>query len=863
MTALDDSDIWAIGGALAYGGKAGVGAAFALNILGDEDSPNQTDAYVSDSTITIADGTLAVQAENANPSGDPRIIAITGSVRASSGDDSFAGAGMVSVNLISAAVEASVKESSVTEPAGNVDGTTALDVLALDSSGIVAVGGAVAVGMGSGLGAAVGFNEIDGATSAVIEGSNVNVSAGVSVTAFSQSDIVGVTIGVAGGGGDGFAAAGSASANLIQDVVQAMIVNAVNPTIMSVIIAGGPILVEASDTSSIVGAAGGISGSVGGAAVGVALTYNLIQNTVSAFAEESKLNSQGDITVDADSSPAIIGIAAGIAGSGGDSIGGAGSIAINSIVGAVDAHISDGANVEAAGDITVIASQSAAMVAVSGALGISTGPALGGAFSYNDIGAGSNTMSPGDVNNPTTLQGPADSEVTAYIDNAIVISTGGSIAVAGGLVAPGTSLASQVPTDTPLADRPIVRGQQLNAVSGDLNVTIPLPEDLDTQIISVSAAGAAGGGEFSAAGSVSLNFINNSVDVGIHNILQGVDVNGNLQTDEVNARNKLTVDAADGSKIIAIAGGLSATLGAVGIGGAVSDNDIQDNVTARIGSAWHRRALTRSRCTGGGNGPLIFGDEIGVGATNTSSILNVTFDVSAAGDAALGAAVSVNKIADTTAAFIADSALVKATTAISVTAENTSSINATAGSGQGAGAVAAGAAAGYNDISDTVLAFVEESNLTVSDPGVAANQLGGDITIAATSAATIQSLSLGISVSGDGGLAGSGVGNTISDVVEALIADNSNVTATGNITVSADSDNSTSAFGGGARLGGRHRRRRRGRGQPPEQHHGRLDRWRLHRDRTGAGSWLARRDLGRRREQGAGCEGNRTAHHRG
>ena len=107
-----------------------------------------------------------------------------------------------------------------------------------------------------------------------------------------------------------------------------------------------------------------------------------------------------------------------------------------------------------------------------------------------------------------------------------------------------------------------------------------------------------------------------------------------------------------------------------------------------------------------------------------------------------------------------------------------------------------GAAAGYNDISNTVLAFADGSDLTATYYGLTANQPGGDISIAAISAASIQSLSLGFAVAGDVAVVGSGVGNAISDVVEAVITGGSMVTATGNVTVSADSNNSTSAFGG-------------------------------------------------------------------
>ena len=154
---------------------------------------------------------------------------------------------------------------------------------------------------------------------------------------------------------------------------------------------------------------------------------------------------------------------------------------------------------------------------------------------------------------------------------------------------------------------------QINALSGDQNLTLPLPVDLDTQLISVTVSGGVSlGSGIAVAGSASLNFIRNSLDVGIHNILQGVDVNGNLQTDEVNsAHDNLTVNAVDASKIIAVAGGISVSAGSVGIGGAVSYNDIQDTVTARIGSAL---APTGSDpialAPGGGNGPLISANAI-------------------------------------------------------------------------------------------------------------------------------------------------------------------------------------------------------------------------------------------------------------
>ncbi|MCU0962995.1 MAG: hypothetical protein MUF48_23115, partial [Pirellulaceae bacterium] len=73
-------EILAIGGALAYGGKYGFGVGVAVNLLGSELDVNMTRAYVENSTVTIASGTLDVKALNDNPGDDPRILAVTGSL---------------------------------------------------------------------------------------------------------------------------------------------------------------------------------------------------------------------------------------------------------------------------------------------------------------------------------------------------------------------------------------------------------------------------------------------------------------------------------------------------------------------------------------------------------------------------------------------------------------------------------------------------------------------------------------------------------------------------------------------------------------------------------------------------------------
>ena len=89
VTAEDSSDIWAIGGAARLRRPDRGRHRVRRQHPGDCRFPRPDRCDVSDSTISIADGTLAVQAVDADPatdvfgtSADPRIIAFTGSAGA-------------------------------------------------------------------------------------------------------------------------------------------------------------------------------------------------------------------------------------------------------------------------------------------------------------------------------------------------------------------------------------------------------------------------------------------------------------------------------------------------------------------------------------------------------------------------------------------------------------------------------------------------------------------------------------------------------------------------------------------------------------------------------------------------------------
>ncbi len=477
VNATDSSSIWAFAGALAYssggtGGK-GFGFAIAINMLGTQaqpalgltEAPDLTNAYVANSTITMGQGTFNVTSSNQNSDPTvPQIIALTASVGVSQDQKGFSGAGMVSVNVLDTEAQSYLEDTTVHEPSNDTQAVS-VDVQSTDTSGITAVGGAVAVSKGSGFGAAIGYNEIDSQTRAYIDGGSLNILGSLSVTATSSATNAGVAIGGAFSGGDGTVVAGSGSANLIKNTVDAHITNA-NGTGPYDETIGGPVVVSASDTSVMVGIAGGVSVSLDGNAGGAAVVYDLIQNTITAYIDNSTLTTQGSLDVSAVSSPTLVGIGVGVAGSEKISIGG--SVSVNSIANAVDAHISGDSNVHAHGNINISASQSASMVAVTGGIGVSVqSAAVGAAISYNYIGA------PYDPANPVAYDksGLATNTISAYID-ASTVTTDASLRISGGLSAPVLPPAPNGVTSTH-----VLPFDPATAVSGNV-ITFSSPHEL-------------------------------------------------------------------------------------------------------------------------------------------------------------------------------------------------------------------------------------------------------------------------------------------------------------------------------------------------------------------------------------------------
>jgi len=430
--ANDDSTIILIAGSGGFGGQAGVGAAVAFSEI-QNTVRSEIENVEGDALLLIPNfkhtGAIDLQAI-----ADGAIIAIAGSAGVGTQGSSGGGAGTIAINFIDNTVEAQILNTTTTN-----DSTGDITLRAEDDSLIVSIAGAVGVGQTGAVGAALGFNFITNDLKAVIENSNLTTDGAVSLTADSDATIGGVAVGVAVGTGSGFALEGSVEVNTIVNTIDAHITG-------STVNADGAVTIRVVDQALLISIAGGVAATVSGSAgVGASISYNRISNGVAAYIDDSTVDSNNSfISLSAGSTPLLVAI--GAAGGGGQSIGGAGTLTINSIANTIDAHIT-GSDIEALGDVSVTASESASMVVVALAgAGAATGSAIGASIAYNYVGgpepADPNVLSYNDgvvdgTKNVTVAgsEGAPTSSVQAFIDGSNV-SAGGDVIVLAGFADP-------------------------------------------------------------------------------------------------------------------------------------------------------------------------------------------------------------------------------------------------------------------------------------------------------------------------------------------------------------------------------------------------------------------------------------------
>ena len=362
VQAEDKSIIQSIAGALAFGGKAGVGLSFAWNELA-----NDVWAFISDSDVDAA-STVTVDATT-----DNSIDSITAAIGASK--ETMAAAASVSINTISNTTTAYI---SGKKSAAGIDAGNGVLVNAQDDSDIFAIAGSLGASAGKvGVGASVAWSETSNIVDASIENSADidNASGDVTVQASSDSQIE--AIAAAGGIAGKAAISGSFSAVQTNNTVKANVKN------LAQINTAGKLTVSAEDTAGIRSIAGNVALSSGQVALGVSAAYNVIDNTSEASIDTATV-SASDVLVEATEDADIESLA--VAGGASSKVAVAGSLAINKINNVTKASAKNATLLTISNDIYIHAKDASGIASGSGGISGSGSVAVGVAGSYNTIG---------------------------------------------------------------------------------------------------------------------------------------------------------------------------------------------------------------------------------------------------------------------------------------------------------------------------------------------------------------------------------------------------------------------------------------------------------------------------------------------
>ncbi len=808
LSATDSSSMWVVAGALAYGGKSGIGAAVAVNQIS-----NSTRSSIENSTLTHSQG-LSLSSSN-----DSNIQALSASVGIAK--DKLGAAGTVSVNRIGNTTTSKLVNFNNLYANGAAS-TGAISLSAKDDSTIWSLSGAVGIGDNTGIGAAAAYNAIGNNVTAYVQSSNIATSEGLTLAANSDADIKTASVGV--GGGKQLAFAGSLSINQINNTVAAYIKDAkknpANPSQSKEIKTGKAITINASDDSSISSLSGGVAISTSGSAAGAAVSINAIGDNndsskgVKAYIDNADVSTTGNysITLAASNNAHIGAIALGAAG--GENFALGGSVALNNIESQADAHISNNANLQAVGAISITAEDTSDIQALAGAVGISLSKsAVAASVSINDInnrtqayvdkatvnstgnfvkvgaketatiqaitaggsGAGDNAIggsvsinrignhTTADIRNQSNVN--AGNQVTVSIaDTSTIQAIAGAVAL-GGKNAVGASIAfNKIDNQT----QATIDNSQINSQSLSVN------SNQAATVEAISAAGS-GGGKAAISGAINLNFIDTVTAAGISN-------NANVTTSGL-----VAIAANDNSVIKSLAGQISIG-GTAGVGVSVSTNFVDNQVTATISNS-------QVTSTGG---------NISLNAKLAAGVKNATVGASVGGTAGVAGAASVNNINTVTDAHISDSSTVKAAQLIEVIASDAakdvpttgdeaafSGIQSLAGQVSIGGTGGVGASVSTNFVNNTVKAYIDKSTANANN-----------ITISATSTPKIENITAGGAGGGTFAAGGSVTVNNIGTQTLAYISNNSTIQTQQDINISANNTATIRSLAGQVSGGG-------------------------------------------------------------
>ncbi|MBU2047780.1 MAG: hypothetical protein KKH61_02215, partial [Gammaproteobacteria bacterium] len=641
-----------------------------------------------------------------------------------------------------------------------------LDVAATNQTLLVSVSGALSVAAAgsdntqgsASLAGGVAYGDIQNTTTAQLRDSMVEDAGTITVTARNESEQVnvGLSVGVNASSNQSSAGAGAISATVAMSHNDTA-ASIVGGTIRGMSGAAADVDVKAVNASKIANGGGALYAG-GKAGLGAAVTYAEVGDSTRASVSGADIEGVQDVRVRAaDASRIVAAAASGGASTRSDGVAIAGSVLVNQIASQTAASIDGGSRITASGDIEAFAG-TATIDDVRG-----TGDGCGSGFAVDYCGAG---IGPIEVDANADTASTEDTRVDAAGRNnarSSIIAVAGMVQVGGNNA--GVAFAYNTINNTHTVS---VNDATLNA--GRIALTATDQSD----ILAVSAGIGGSTGNFTGVGSASYNAIGNTTSVLVGRGL--ADAQGQAPRDGAQLdAGSIQLQARDESFIGSLAG--AATLGSkVAVGAALTINDIGNTTLALVDDAQLTAGTGR----------------VDVEAANAARILSGAVAAGAANNVAIQGSVGWSMIDNHAEAALREGSVQAGI--VQVAASNESRIHTLAGAVAGSGTAAIGAAINVATIGDTTLGEVDGTALEVSTA----------LDVSAASAATTKTLAIAGALGGTASIAGSNTTNLIDTLTEARLR---GVTGqgsgiTGAVSVSADTSGAAYSLGGALSAGG-------------------------------------------------------------
>ncbi|MCH8129679.1 MAG: hypothetical protein IIC70_07260, partial [Acidobacteria bacterium] len=688
-----------------------------------------------------------------------------------------------------------------------VEAQGTVDVSAQDVSVVTAAAGAFG-GSGKGaVGATLATNVVVNHTRAYIEGAVVtSFTDDVLLDSSSVGVVTAGTAAIAGAGK--WAIGGALSTNVEVKRIDAHISGG------STVEAFRNVVINASDISVVTAPSLSLA-AAGKVGVGAALSANVIVNKTTAYIDDSDvISSDGGINLNA-ASVAVV-TAPTFGGGGGGTFGFGGSLALNVVVNTTSAYISNGADVEATGDIGAMAIDTSVVTAVAGGIAGAGKAAIGAGVATNVV-----------VN-----------DIFAYIDDAEVSSLLGDV----GLDATSNAVVSSVSIGGAGAGTFALGGAvSVNVVVNEVEAHISnsawvMAEDValqarDLSIVTAASGALAGAGNIAIGASIANNNVINATRAHIDGAT--VEASGNVSLDALSTGVVTTVGiAGSGAGTVAISGSFAVNVVVTTTDAYISnDANVTSTAAPLIGATGDPTPKRQYVFNPDSQVDQDYSIELGYehGLTTGDAVIYRNGGGESIGGLTDGETYYVIVIEDdedesdeshSTALFLAASQAdaeaglniipldvseaegnvhrveelgdsgASARASISLKAEDRSIVSAVAGSVSGAGTAAIGASLANNNVITNTSARIEGSTITADQ----------DVELIAGSVAVVTSVAIAGGGAGTFSANGSLAANIVVGKVDAHISDGSDVVRAAAVRLSADDLAVATAFAGN--LGG-------------------------------------------------------------